>query len=292
MTYSNQNNFELPKLSQHNAPRELKPEDISVVIPVRNNAQGLQELFLSITLNESLHKLCEIIIVDDGSKDPVTLESIQKINQILPVHLSHTKGIGPGGARNKGVSQAIGSWILFVDSDCLPTNNMLSGYIKAMDGSIGYTGNIKARGDTLLSRFYDSQRVLTPFGIDEYGSPQHVVTANTLVWKSTFQMIRGFDESFYLSAGEDVDIGFRLRQVGRLKYVPNAILVHDYGGISAFVDRFFRYGRANAMLEKKYSVSFKPQKSIVNEPNIINNIVVLLQYLITLYGYKLEKMKL
>ena len=56
-----------------------------------------------------------------------------------------------------------------------------------------------------------------------------------------------------------------------------------------FFERFIRYGRANAMLEKKYSASFLPRRQKVNSPNYINYLLAKLQYLVTLTGYFMEK---
>lgn len=272
------------------SPLRLKPSDVSIIVPVRDNTSGLKELLQS-AIRSPVLRFRELIVVDDGSKVRLRLDEIDP--GLAPrLHLVRTQRLGPAGARNKGASLATGDWLLFVDSDCLLTDTLLSAYEQLRDGSVGYAGHIKALRRNFLSEYYDSQRVLVPFGTYETGTPQHVVTANTLIWKKAFEMIGGFDETFHLAAGEDVDLGLRLRQVGSLRYVSNATILHDYGGLVAFCQRFFRYGRANAMLEKKYSVSFYPRRQSINNPSLINRTLTFVQYLVTLIGYHFELRKI
>lgn len=264
----------------------LRPSEISVIVPVRNNTAGLKRLIMSASFDLRL-QFRELIIVDDGSKPQIELSEINSVPK-LPLRLIRTEGVGPASARNRGACLAEGEWLLFVDSDCLLTETLVAEFKLSMNGAVGYAGHVKSTGQGLLSKYYDSQRVLIPFGVDQ-GRPKHVITANALVWRPAFELIGGFDEAFYLAAGEDVDLGLRLCQVGSLLYVPKATILHDYGGPFKFCARFFRYGRANAMLERKHFVSFRPQKQSIHDPKLINYIFAFTQYLITLIGYHFEK---
>jgi GT2 family glycosyltransferase len=266
--------------------KELKPIDVSVVVPVRDNVSGVKKLLLSSKLLTA-QSFRELIIIDDGLRLPISLDEFDSEFTTF-VRFVRTARIGPAGARNKGARLASGAWLLFIDSDCLFTETLLMAYQRSMNGAIGYAGYIKATGNNVLSHFYDSQRVLIPFRVDKVGIPQHIVTANALIWREAFEIIGGFDETFHLSAGEDVDLGFRLRQVGRIHYVPDAIVLHEYGDVLKFCERFYRYGRANAMLERKYSVSFCPQRQAPKNPKSINWLLSSLQYWITLAGYHRE----
>lgn len=266
--------------------RTLNSSEISVIVPVRNNTAGLKRLMLSASFGLRL-QVRELIIVDDDSNPQIDLSKFGPVPK-LPLRVIRTEGVGPAGARNRGACLAEGDWLLFVDSDCLFTETLVTEYKHSMNGAVGYAGHVKATGQGLLSKYYDSQRVLIPFGIDE-GRPRHIITANALIWRRAFELIGGFDEAFYLAAGEDVDLGLRLNQVGGLQYVPKATILHDYGGLFKFCERFFRYGRANAMLERKHFVSFRPQKQSIRDPRLINYIFAFTQYLITLLGYHFER---
>jgi hypothetical protein len=57
-----------------------------------------------------------------------------------------------------------------------------------------------------------------------------------------------FDEQFPSVGGEDIDLGLRLWSVGPLAYAPAAQTLHTFEPcLSAFIRRFVRYGRGNAL---------------------------------------------
>lgn len=96
---------------------------ISIVIPVYNVADYLQKCVDSVRNNDLAD--CEILLVDDGSTDgicPNLCDEIALANEGL-VRVIHQKNKGLGGARNTGIEQAKGEYLLFLDSDdCLTKN--------------------------------------------------------------------------------------------------------------------------------------------------------------------------
>lgn len=104
-------------------------------------------------------------------------------------------------------------------------------------------------GKDWLSRYYESQGVLRPMAWTEDGRPQYLISANCLVHRSALERVGGFSERFPLAAGEDVDLGLRLSQIGALRWCADASVIHDFEpSMRAFFSRFFRYGRGNRML--------------------------------------------
>ena len=88
---------------------------ISVVIPVYNASKYIQKCVDSI-LVQSLHDI-EIICIDDGSTDG-TSEILEKIaKKDSRIKIIKQKNSGASSARNNGIRQAKGEYILFVDSD-------------------------------------------------------------------------------------------------------------------------------------------------------------------------------
>ncbi len=88
----------------------------SVIVPVYNVEAYLEKCVSSI-LNQTFSNY-EIILVDDGSTDKsgelcetLALASSDKIKVI------HQENKGLGGARNTGLENAIGEYVLFIDSD-------------------------------------------------------------------------------------------------------------------------------------------------------------------------------
>lgn len=97
----------------------------------------------------------EVIIVDNKSTSPLVLPSALATGA-LPVTLLRCPRPGPASARNVGVQHTRTEWVLFIDSDCLPTSTMLS----AMNGAVGYADAVQALGQDRWSRYYDSQAIL------------------------------------------------------------------------------------------------------------------------------------
>lgn len=90
---------------------------ISVIVPVYNVAQYLQGCVDSILANDCA--ACEIILVDDGSTDGVCPQLCDEIaaDHGDLIRVIHQQNKGLGGARNTGIEEAKGDYLLFVDSD-------------------------------------------------------------------------------------------------------------------------------------------------------------------------------
>lgn len=88
---------------------------ISIVIPIYNAEDHLQRCVDSV-LNQT-EKNIEIILVDDGSKDNSIEICKNYLNQDKRVQLIHQENSGVSAARNRGIEQACGEYIGFIDSD-------------------------------------------------------------------------------------------------------------------------------------------------------------------------------
>lgn len=96
---------------------------VSVIIPVFNVEKYLKECIESIS-NQSLEDI-EIICIDDGSTD----NSLNILNDYADddcrFKIILQDNLGPGAARNKGISIAEGKYIYFMDSDDILELNAL-----------------------------------------------------------------------------------------------------------------------------------------------------------------------
>lgn len=90
-------------------------KNVSVIIPVFNG-----EKTISISLDSLLKQTCnnfEVIIVDDGSYDR-TSEVVKKyINSNIEIKYIYQQNLGVSAARNRGVENATGEYVCFLDSD-------------------------------------------------------------------------------------------------------------------------------------------------------------------------------
>ena len=88
--------------------------EISVIIPVYNNGSTLEACVASVT-RQAFQPL-EILLVDDGSPEG-TAEAEKLEREESRVRLLRHEHGGVAYARNRGLQEARGEWILFLDAD-------------------------------------------------------------------------------------------------------------------------------------------------------------------------------
>lgn len=86
----------------------------SIVIPTYNRARLLEETLASVFAQEETDY--EVLVVDDGSTDD-TLETLARYGE--RVRVFQQRNAGPGAARNRGIEEARGEYVVFLDSDDL-----------------------------------------------------------------------------------------------------------------------------------------------------------------------------
>ena len=90
---------------------------LSIIVPMYNVEKYIQRCLSSIINNKGFLENCELIVVNDGTKD--NSESIaRKIIEGLPnTQIIVQENQGLSAARNIGLSRAIGEYVWFIDSD-------------------------------------------------------------------------------------------------------------------------------------------------------------------------------
>ena len=89
----------------------LKKPQVSIIIPTNNSGETVEECLKSIQGQD--YPLCEVIIVDNFSNDS-TLRTAREFGAKIIQH----KG-NPAQARNIGVNNSSGIYVLFLDSDMI-----------------------------------------------------------------------------------------------------------------------------------------------------------------------------
>lgn len=90
-------------------------ECISVIIPVYNVERYLPACLESI-VNQTYHDL-EILLTDDGSTDSSGAICDQYQERDSRIKVFHQKNAGAGAAKNTGLKNATGKYLVFLDSD-------------------------------------------------------------------------------------------------------------------------------------------------------------------------------
>ncbi len=194
---------------------------VSVIVPVRDNPEGIRALLDRLEAQTLPRHRFEVIIGDDGSRAG-SLADVSAPDGRIRVVSGHART--SYAARNQAAAAARGAVLAFTDSDCRPEPRWLEEGLEALEGADIVAGRVVFRAPprpTLWS-------VLT---VDMYLDQERnvrrsrAVTANLLVRRESFDAWGRFDPS--LPSGGDYD--FVLRAVGqgaRLVYAPEAIVAH------------------------------------------------------------------
>ena len=85
---------------------------VTVIIPTYNRAELLERALTSVLAQSRLPD--EVLVVDDGSAD----DTAARVREGFPsVRLLEQENAGVSAARNRGIREASGEWLAFLDSD-------------------------------------------------------------------------------------------------------------------------------------------------------------------------------
>ncbi len=201
--------------------------DVTVVIPVRNNASGVARLVAAL-------RGLRVVVVDDGSATPILASDLDAVHCDVQV-LRHPRSKGPSAARNTGLAACTTDFVAFLDSDVVPRRGWLETLLGHFcDPAVALVApRIVALhpSDSVVAR-YEAVRSSLDLGLREapvvpYGTVSYVPSAAIICRRSALTALGGFDES--MVSGEDVDLCWRLNEAGaRLRYEPIATVAHDH----------------------------------------------------------------
>ena len=177
---------------------------VSVVIPTYNGAKFLPEAVQSV-LDQGYPSL-QIIVVNDGSTDDTDV-----VVSRLPVsvrYIKHDISKGPAEARNRGIRDAIGEYLAFLDVDDLWPKNQLPRLVThlvqhpGLDVVHGYGHLMRLDAETRRYEFQGSPREAFLFYIGA-----------GVYHRRVFERVGLFDPE--LRFGEDADWYNRAYELGR-----------------------------------------------------------------------------
>jgi len=182
-----------------------KPQ-VSVIIPTYNRGWILKEAIDSVLTQD--YKNFELIVVDDGSTDN-TSEILASYGNDIRVLFQENKGVS--AARNRGVAEASGQFIAFLDSDDLwlpqKLSTQLEFFNQTPDALICQTEEVWIRN---RRRVNPKKRHKKPSGMIFEPSLELCLVSPSAVMirRVLFDRVGGFDET--LRACEDYDLWLRI----------------------------------------------------------------------------------
>ena len=226
----------------------------SVIIPVFNDSARLKECLNKLMAQDYPRDRFEIIVVDNGSRNP-PLEIQSEFENCCLLHESKP---GSYAARNLGVQHSKGEILAFTDSDCLPCPQWLSSGVEKLRSS--GSQKIGSLGGKIVVFPKDETSPKTPevydciLGLNQENNVKRLhfaATANMLVTRDVFQLNGPFD--CQLKSGGDSEWGQRLKEhdLG-IEFAEKAVIRHPArDSIQGLMTQKRRHAGGRTMLDKQ-----------------------------------------
>lgn len=207
--------------------------DISVVIPVYNAGVLINRCLDSVFSQLGDYNI-EVILIDDGSTDN-SVELIEQRNEKDCIRLFRQNNSGPAKARNRGIQEAKGKYIAFLDADdyWLPgfissTFDFLELHKECVAVSVaqrhlttsgeheapGNWKNICGEDGLVIDDFYSF-----------WATNNHICTGSLLIRTDIAKATGGQREDLRIC--EDLEYWALIASYGKMGYIPKLLFVSD-----------------------------------------------------------------
>jgi len=240
---------------------------LTVIIPTHNRTSLLLRVVESLLeQGQDIDHQFEIIIVDDGSSEPVASrlnELIDSLGVQERVRYFYQEARGPAAARNLGIRQAKGDLLLFLGDDILPLPGLLAKHLQANTelypdahmAVLGMADLAPQFRDTPFANWWRRWNFRYQLLLEGKRQPDYsFFYTNNLSVKRAFLMDYGlFDEEFRYAAYEDGELGARLSENGlQIFFEPQANAEHHHRiDLQSACRRMITRGKAYDMFIEK-----------------------------------------
>ncbi|QMU31703.1 glycosyltransferase [Adhaeribacter radiodurans] len=222
---------------------------ISVVVCSYNGAATIEDTMIG--LGKLDYPNYEVIVVNDGSTD-----NLANIVKKYPYQLITTENRGLSNARNTGLHAAKGEIVAYIDDDAYPDEHWLR-YLAAAYLTSDHAGmggpNIAPDEDGPIAKCVANAPGGPVHVLLSEEAAEHIPGCNMSFRRSALLEIGGFDP-LYRSAGDDVDVCWRIQKAGyTIGFHPSAVVWHHRrNSLKAYWKQQQGYGKAEALLEAKW----------------------------------------
>lgn len=183
---------------------------LSVVVPVYNVERYVGDCRCSL-LNQP-ESLCEIIVVNDGTKDN-SMEIVHKlVNGYTNVRIINQENKGLSEARNAGLRHALGEYVWFVDSDDTILENAVE-YLHDIVDTYPcdvYASNLLIKNEKTNEQYLEFAEFFSGYlPTEQYGEKYNGTTSQRYIFRKKFLI----DNNLFFMPGvlhEDCELFYRM----------------------------------------------------------------------------------
>jgi succinoglycan biosynthesis protein ExoA len=243
--------------------QETRLASISVIVPVRNEEPFIERT-LGYLLAQDMTGLQVEILVVDGQSDDQTTAIVKRIADRHPqVQLHNNPKRLSSAARNIGIRESTGEYILIVDGHCEITDRqhlqkVVAAFRTSRADCLGRPQPLDVEHASTLQRAIATARSSRlghhPESFIYADEPQFVPAKSVAVAyrRDLFDKVGLFDERF--DAHEDGELNYRVDQAGlRCYFTPDvAIKYVPRNSLRALFRQMVRYGRGRVRFSRKH----------------------------------------
>ncbi|MCU4973005.1 glycosyltransferase [Halobacteria archaeon AArc-m2/3/4] len=226
--------------------------NVSIIIPVYNDPQGLRTTVTSILQSEQTTD-CELLLVDNNSSDNTAdvitaLESNwESVTGLEETHIQSSYA-----ARNTGIRNASSDILAFVDADMTVLKDWLESALDTFQSTgadyMGCNVELTPPEDPPLPSRYDRH---TGFPVEQYLEHQHFApTCCLFVRRDVFEDVGLFDHR--LISGGDKEFGNRVHEAGYDVHFANDVTMYHptRNTLPEHIKKDIRVGRGLCQLQR------------------------------------------
>jgi GT2 family glycosyltransferase len=232
----------------------------------------------------------ELIVVDGYSKDN-TLKIIEDALRNTDVNIRiFQENEGLGRARQIMVDNAIGEYIIWVDSDMILSNHFITNHVEFMDKNPnvgiakGKYGIHRTSSDANLVELLENTEFLLSTTSNGETTSKALGTSGCIYRVKAIRQVGGFDQNFK-GAGEDQDAEYRVRAAGWSIHITQAVFYEKRRQTwRSLWDEYFWHGCGGSYL-------FKKNRDTINIYKFLPPVAIVLELLRVPAAYKLTNRK-
>ena len=203
---------------------------VSVIVTNYNGLPLLKKYFESVVINSP--QASEIIFADDASTD----DSVNYIRQLQKKYphikiLSHRSNLGFGPNSNHAVKSAKNDLVVLLNSDIKPHPDYISNALKHFKDPKVFGVGFAEKGHENYARIFWKEGYLQhePGRSNKTHISAWVSGGSSIIRRSIFLKLGGFDRIYHPFYSEDLDLGYRAWKSGyTLLWEPSSVVEHRH----------------------------------------------------------------
>lgn len=215
----------------------LHRPEAALVITTYQKPRHLKLVLESVAVQRGVDEQLEVVVADDGSTDE-TEQVVERFARSVqfPVNLTthRHQAFQVSRSRNEGAAASSAPYVIFIDGDCLIGPDFVAQHLRRRKLGVAMNGDCHRLDESVSSRIDEGMvrsgeyakwapeserrriradhRKARWYNLIHHRWRPHLLGNNIGIWRTDFERVNGFDESFEGWGNEDDDLGYRLRQ--------------------------------------------------------------------------------